>query len=164
MLIACDFDGVVVDMRGRSYDDVKTPLRLMPGAKEGLLSLKRAGHVLLLYSARANRALRKDPAFDPLRRMRGHDPEKTRKALELNQARYEQMLIFVSTALPDVFDAVDDGVQGKPVADLFIDDRALRYGAGPLAMGWRGIMNIYGEPVYGAAEPERFEHERERTA
>lgn len=144
MIIAVDFDGVIADMRGRAYDDTSVPLRLMPGAKNGLMSLKKAGHVLLLYSARANRAIREDPNLDPLVR----SGFRRRYNLELNRARYEQMLAFVGSELPGIFDAIDDGVQGKPVVDLFIDDRALRYGPGQLALGWRAISQIYGEPVY----------------
>jgi len=38
--------------------------------------------------------------------------------------------------------------------DLFIDDRAIRKGHGPLGIGWREIASIYGEPVYGTSTQE----------
>lgn len=150
MLIAVDFDGTVVDAHGRGYDDVTSGLMFVPGAKAGLASLKAAGHSLLLYSARANRALREDAALDPMVRagvrkvhQKTWDADKV-----LNQARYQQMLDFVAKELPGVFDAIDDGAQGKPIADLFVDDRGLRLGHGPMAVSWSVVSQIYGEPVF----------------
>lgn len=143
-------------MRGRPYADVSTPLRFMPGAREGLIALKTAGHELLLYSARANRALRVDPALDPLvvaGKRRVNRPVWTADRV-LHEARYQQMLEFVARELPGVFDAVDDGQQGKPCADLFIDDRCLRYGDGPLSVDWNGIARFHGEFVARKAPAE----------
>jgi len=153
MLLAIDFDGTVVD-RGGSYSDLAAPLRLMPGAKAGLRALKKAGHVLLLYSARANRALREDPQLDPMVRagVRTVHRRAWTEDRELNQARYQQMIEFVSKELPGVFDAIDDGVQGKPIVDLFIDDAAVRLGQGPTAVDWVKIAGMYGEPSYAGGE------------
>lgn len=137
-------------MRGHAYDDLVTPLRLLTGAREGLAALKRAGHTLILFSARANRALREDPTIDPLARAgvrKGHRPTWEANK-ELNQARYQQMIDFVAKELPGVFSAIDDGMQGKPVADLFLDDRGLRLGVGPLSASWATVSQIYGEPAY----------------
>jgi hypothetical protein len=153
VLIAVDYDGTVVDSRGHSYEDLTTPPRLMAGAKAGLLSLKRAGHALLLYSARANRALREDASFDPMVRAGVRKVHKVwGDDRELNQLRYQQMIDFVGRELPGVFDGVDDGMQGKPVADLYIDDRGLRLGHGPLAVSWETVGKIYGEPVHSGGE------------
>lgn len=154
MIIAVDFDDTIVSQAGRSYDDVTTPLQFMPGAREALTSLKRAGHVLLLYSGRSNRSGRIDPDLDPmvragLRRVdRGHW-EENRK---INEARYQQMVRFAYDELPGIFDVIDDGQQGKPYADLFIDDRALSFGRGPLSMRWDTIARVHGEPVYASGE------------
>jgi len=150
VLIAVDFDATIVDSRGRGYDDVTAPLVFVPGAKAGLASLKAAGHSLLLYSARANRALREDATLDPMVRSGSRKVhQKTWDADRvMNQARYQQMLDFVAKELPGVFDAIDDGVQGKPIADLFIDDRGHRLGNGPLATSWSVVSQIYGEPVF----------------
>jgi hypothetical protein len=154
VIFAVDFDETLVSTHGRAYDDLTSPLQFLPGAKVGLRSLKKAGHMLILYSARANRAIREDPTLDPLvragaRRVHQKTWEKDRA---LNQARYQQMLDFVAKELPDTFAAIDDGVQGKPTADLFIDDRALRLGGGPLAVSWDTISRIYGEPDYSGGE------------
>lgn len=146
MLIAVDFDGVVV-RTDRPFADTTTPLQFLDGAKEGLLALKQAGHTLLLYSARANRALLYTPEWDPLVRAgvrRPHEVAWT-AGKELHWARYQQMLAFCKAELDGVFDAIDDGLQGKPLADLFIDDRALA-----VDVGWSHIALLYGAPSAGA--------------
>jgi hypothetical protein len=143
MFIAVDFDGVVV-RKDRPFADTTTPMQFMPHAKEGLESLKRAGHVMLLYSARSNRSLLYTSEWDPLVRAGVRRPHEAAwsHGRELHWARYHQMLQFVEDQLPGVFDAIDDGLQGKPMADLFIDDRALEFGVG--AKGWPDLMTIYG--------------------
>ena len=143
MLIAVDFDGVIVG-QDRPYADVTTPLQLMPYAKEGLESLKRAGHTILLYSARANRALLFTPEWDPLVRAGVRRPHEAAwgQAKALHWARFHQMQEFVTAELPGLIDAIDDGLQGKPMADLFIDDRSFEFGLG--AKGWTDLMTLYG--------------------
>jgi hypothetical protein len=150
VIIAVDFDGTVVK-QNRPYGDLESPLELEDGAREGLEALKRAGHVLLLFSARANLALRLDPDMDPLVRagVRRVDRARWERMRPVHVARYEQMLVFVAAEFPGIFDAVDDGIQGKPSADLFVDDRALRFGQGALGLGWAGIANAWGEPDFG---------------
>jgi hypothetical protein len=146
MIICSDFDGTVV-RADRPYEDVTSPLQFQHGAREALLSLKAAGHTLVLFSARTNRALLYTPDWDPLVRAGIRKPDLVRwhKERPLHWARYFQMLEFVQRYLPRVFDVVDDGLQGKPTADLFIDDRALRYGYGSDAVGWQQIQTLYGE-------------------
>ena len=146
MIIACDFDGTIV-RADRPYADVTAPLQFTHGAREALLSLKRAGHTLVLFSARTNRALLYTPDHDPLVRAGVRKPDLVRWERErpLHWARYFQMRRFIDQHLPAVFDVVDDGLQGKPTADLFIDDRALRYGHGSDAVGWQQIQTLYGE-------------------
>jgi hypothetical protein len=143
MRIAIDWDGTVVS-QDRPYDDLVTPMEFIPGAKEGLLALKRAGHVLLLWSARASRALLYDPLLDPLVRA-GAAPMDRRSWLasrHLHRARYEQMIDFVNRELAGIFDAIDDGQCGKPLVDLFIDDRSMAM-RGPAT--WARISRTYGE-------------------
>lgn len=143
MLIAVDFDGVIVS-KDRPFADTVSPLRLMPMAKEGLKALKAAGHTLLLYSARSNRALLYTPEWDPLVRAGKRRPSAAAwdEARALHWARYRQMLEFVSSQLDGLIDAVDDGLQGKPLADLFIDDRSMEFGVG--ANGWADLIHLYG--------------------
>jgi len=62
------------------------------------------------------------------------------------------MLAFCDQELAGVFDAVDDGMQGKPLADLFIDDRALSFGDGVDRIGWEHIAVLYGDLSAGAKE------------
>lgn len=143
MIFAIDFDNTVVEQEG-SYSDVTTPLNLKPGAMAGLTSLKAAGHTLLLYSARANKALVGHmPDVDPLHRSGAVNRHQRPASLILNTKRYQQMVAFVEEKLPGIFDAVDDGRQGKPNADLFIDDKAITFG--PLGMNWGQIAARYGE-------------------
>lgn len=154
MLIAIDFDATIV-RADRPYEDVTTPLKFLPGAKAGLLALKQAGHTLLLYSARTNRSLLYTPEWDPLVRagIRKVNRARWERERPVHWARYFQMLKFVERELPGVFDVIDDGLQGKPLADLFIDDKALRYGFGADALGWSTIAAHYGQPERLAKEP-----------
>jgi len=148
VIVAIDFDGTVVEQEPYSHVG---PLVLRAGAREGLAALKRAGHVLLLWSARSNRALQHLPELDPLVRAGAAAPASTTYADRvLAKARQRAMVEFVARELPGVFDAVDDGRQGKPLADLFLDDRAVRIGHGPTAMSWGEVARIYGQPAYGA--------------
>lgn len=136
MIIAVDFDGTVVE-------DAKE-LALKPGAKEALAAMKRAGHALLLFSARANRALREDPNLDPLVRagVRRVNQDAWNRSQPTNERRYQEMLDFVRKELPGVFAAVDDGKQGKPLVDLFIDDRAYHFGSD--GFEWRELGIVLG--------------------
>jgi beta-phosphoglucomutase-like phosphatase (HAD superfamily) len=140
MKMAIDFDGTIVEMQAE-YADLTTPFTLIPGAKEALYQLKAAGHILLLWSARASLALRKDPQLDPLIRcgvVRPHG----KMDLALNEARYQQMLDFVEQELPGVFDAIDDGTASKPSVDLFIDDKAVQAVG---AQTWRALAEVFGQ-------------------
>jgi len=147
MLVAIDFDGTIVS-DDRPFEDVTTPLRFMPGAREALYALKRAGHTLILWSARTNRALLFTPEWDPLVRAGVRKPHLATWEREkpLHWKRLRQMGRFVARHLPGVFDVIDDGLQGKAHADLFIDDRALRYGVGAESVGWNGVAMLFGEP------------------
>lgn len=145
MKIAIDYDGTIVKMN-RPYNDLDTPPEFMEGAERALRSLKAAGHILLLWSARSSRALLFDPMLDPLIRAGAMplDVNRWRSSQALNVARHRQMLDFVGQYLPNVFDAIDDGAGGKPSVDCFIDDRALRLGDGMGGIGWWSIEEMYG--------------------
>lgn len=141
MIFAIDFDGTIVS-DDRRFDDLVTPLKFIPGAKDALLSLKRAGHVLVLWSARSNRARMYLPEFDPLVRAGKAPYIDSDQFRELHAARYRQMLEFVEHELAGIFDAIDDGRQGKLHADVVVDDRTVRLGG--LGSSWRDIAAIYG--------------------
>ena len=142
MLIAVDWDGTCIS-NSRPWDDTEIPMKLLPGAHAGLEALKNAGHTLLLYSARANRASMYLSEFDPLVREGVYSGIKLDKTREIAAKRYRQMLEFVEKELSGIFDGIDDGRQGKPVADLYIDDRAVTFG--PRGMNWRQIASVYGD-------------------
>lgn len=148
MLIAVDFDNVIVQTKGRAYSDTTSPLQFMPNAKEALQNLKKAGHTLLVYSARANRALLYTAEWDPLVRSGVKRPHEAAwgQSKSLHWARYHQMCNFCATELAGIIDAVDDGLQGKPLADLFIDDRSLTFGESEYRLGWEQIAMLYGAP------------------
>ena len=55
------------------------------------------------------------------------------------------LIDFANDRLPDVFDAIDDGVQGKPSADLYLDDKALCLGYGAYGVDWGEVITMYGE-------------------
>lgn len=140
MLIAVDYDNTIVEGEW-PYDAVAGVPPLRPGALEGLRALKRAGHVILLWSARANRALLFSRWHDPLHRagFQSVAPRHWKAALDVHWARWFQMLRHVDGELRGLIDAVDDGQQGKPCADLFLDDHTP---AGPI--DWNEIAHRFG--------------------
>lgn len=146
MRIAIDFDGTLVE-DDHAYDDLDSPLRLKPGARDALEKLKAAGHVIMLHSARANRALWEDWRLNPFWRegLVRFDELTWERNKELNLARYAQMVQFAVNELSGLIDIVDDGLQGKPMVDLFIDDRAVSYGTGAKHLGWAAIAERYGD-------------------
>jgi len=146
MIIAVDFDGTVVRRRRRSSE-----LELMPDVEMGLAALKAAGHTLVLVSSRANLARRKNATLNPLfiRRGSASDSANEDRDRHLAEKRYQNMLTFVAERIPDMFDAIDDGGQGKVEADLYIDNRAVNFcsvGSGPSSMDWADIGETYGDP------------------
>lgn len=152
MLIAIDLDGTIVETT-ETYD-ATTPLRLKPGAYEALWALKQAGHRLILWSGRASWALRKGPEFNLALRagIRDQGHRSWYESTALNEARYQQMIAFVKANLPGLFDAIDDGsMGGKPPADLFIDDHAVRIGPGLGGVGWDEVADAYGQPGWPPA-------------
>jgi len=126
----------------RAYDDLRTPLRLLPHAFDGLTSLKRAGHTLILFSARFNRANLEDPMLDPLVSSGKAPIDKVQweRSRPLHLARAREVYEFVRAYLPGIFDVIDTGMQGKPCADLFLDDRVI----GGFS-GWAKVARLHGK-------------------
>lgn len=141
MRIAIDFDGTVVVQEGRAYDDITTPLEFIPGAREALQALKDAGHILILCSARANLALREDWERNPGWAGGKLDTAWWHSQRHVNRDRYRQMVRFVDENLPGIFTYIDNGYQGKIMADMFIDDR--NYPPGPV--NWEAIAREYAD-------------------
>lgn len=146
MIVCIDFDSTIV-RQDQPYNDTTSPLQFMPGARPALAALKAAGHALVLWSSRANLALRENPELDPLVRagVRKFNPRHWKASVEINRKRYDQMVEFVARELPGIFDAIDDGRCGKFAADLYIDDRALTFGHRLAGLDWSEIAHIYGE-------------------
>lgn len=148
MIFAIEFDGVVVR---ESYTE-EAPV-LLPGARAGLYALKRAGHTLVLTSARSNRALRFNPELNPLGPQFATD-EARLEFCEHHQRRYLAMAEFVAAELPDVFDLIDDGAQGKVSADVYLDARSVAFGFGVLSNDWVKVGRRYGEFDYSDIEED----------
>jgi len=146
MLIAVGFDGVIAQ---ESLPPASS-LAFLPGAEEGLQALARAGHVLVVWSMRASVALREDWRRNPLWRLGlvPFDRAAWEQNSSLHQQRYQDMLDFLvdTRLLPGVVRAVDDGCGGKPLVDLFIDNKAVHLGGPGGARGWKNIATQYGEP------------------
>src|SRR5271165_4211526 len=98
MIFAIDYDGSVIS---------GSPPRLAPGCREALLALKKAGHTLLLFSSRNNRARRFNQNLDPLiaagvtRAVQ--DPKTLERLQHYSQAMYRHMTKVVNQHLPGVF-------------------------------------------------------------
>jgi hypothetical protein len=124
MKVGIDFGHTIVNDTGDQDKKRLGILTLVPGAKEALQTMRDRGHIMLLYSHRANRARRIDKYLDPLVRAgldEGDDDHR------FHQARYQQMVKFVRERLPGIFHAIDDGQQGKANVDWTIDNKTIRY-------------------------------------
>lgn len=148
MIIGIDFDNTIVEQKS-AYEDYTTPLVFMQDAKAAVLALKKAGHTLVLWSARASPNLIDHPAASGVIL----DPEFKRPSmstfaarLKVNRGRYEQMLSFVRKEFPGVFSMV---TSDKHAIQVFIDDKAMRLGPGPSGLTWKEIAHMYGEPAFG---------------
>jgi hypothetical protein len=117
LVLAIDFDGTLVE-------ENPPPMHWLPYAKESLYSLKRAGHTLVLYSARLTP--RYELAPTPSARMEAAEFWRTGNLptdVTEQWDRCVQMRTFLMREhVWDVFDAVWQN-PGKPPADKFIDDR-----------------------------------------
>ena len=141
MIICVDWDGTIVE-QDRPFGELEKDLKLIDGAKDALESLKRAGHTLILYSGRANRANRLDWKLNPgyLSGAIPFDVKAWEKARPMHEELYEEMLDFVAKELPGIFAYIDDGGQGKPSCDLFIDDKNIEFHG-----DWAEIAFQYGD-------------------
>ncbi|MCU1285910.1 MAG: Haloacid dehalogenase domain protein hydrolase type 3 [Acidobacteriales bacterium] len=101
-LIAVDFDGTIVEHMFPAIGPLKA------GVKEALTRFRELGYELIIYSCRGSKWY---PEVYP--------PEQTARC-------FKEMVEFLhANEIP--FDMVDDGELGKPFADYYIDDRAVRF-------------------------------------
>lgn len=115
LVIAIDFDGTLVEDR--------SPLVFRPGAKEALVRLRQHGHSLILHSARCT-----------WRPVGTENPNEAGEFWQTGRAppwaddvwaRFDEMRTFLQQqGVWELFDKVWQD-PGKPLADVFIDDRAV---------------------------------------
>lgn len=101
MKIAIDFDGVLhLYSKGWNGGAIYDPP--VPGAKEAMQQLKQQGHYLLIFSTRTNTIFRKKGEPDQQKAME--------EWLTQHEIPFDKIWTF-----------------GKPMADIYIDDRALSF-------------------------------------
>jgi len=101
MTIAVDFDGVI-HRYGKGWNGGEIYDKPVNGVREALQKLRNEGHKIYIFSVRTNTIFHKKDKMDQ---------EKMMKAwLEENQIPYDKIWTF-----------------GKPMADIFIDDRAIGF-------------------------------------
>ena len=142
MIFCIDFDGTVIE-QPKSPGDPAEDMQLRPGAARVLLALRQAGHILVLSSARSNPAHRLDWRLNPLWTSGAvpFDERAWERSQPFWEAAHQLMLKFIDTYLPDVFHAVDEGQQGKVVADVYLDDRGFRMGR----RSWAEVEMLYAQ-------------------
>lgn len=140
MTFGIDFDGVLVD---------KLPLRLKPGARLALRSLRAAGHLLVLHSGRLSPPGGDVPPGTSPSRYAAEWGEARREAWEYSARHRLEMFDFLrAESLLGLFDEVWDR-PGKPWhVDAFVDDKAVPFG-GRGGSGWARIAEDHGEPSHG---------------
>ena len=117
MIISIDFDRALA--APHSYDAVD--VRLRASAVRALAALRKAGHVLVLTSPRANLSLRVDPELNPLVRagVVRIDRGTWESSRGVHSARFKTMLEAIKP-VGHLFAAVDDGGQGPLLVDLAV--------------------------------------------
>lgn len=118
LILALDFDGTLVE-------EAPPPLRWRPLAKEGIQSLKRAGHFLVLFSGRLTP--RYEACATPAARAEADEFWRTGTLppdVEEQWRRCAEMREFlVRERVWELFDAVWQN-PGKPPCDKFLDNKA----------------------------------------
>jgi capsule biosynthesis phosphatase len=100
--ICVDLDGVICELKGpaKSYAELKA----VPGAVEKLRSLKDAGHYIILFTARHMKTTGGNVGL-----VLARQGKTTLEWLDQNEIPYDELHF------------------GKPHADIYIDDNALRF-------------------------------------
>src|ERR1700729_2927855 len=105
--ICVDFDGTLCDHAFPSIGKVK------PGAKEALETFKALGYIIIIWSCRTC-------SWD--KEIFGYPAEEYYHALDRLHVK-EMVEWLAKEQIP--YDIIDDGSKGKPVADFYIDDKAI---------------------------------------
>ena len=110
MRICIDIDGVIAQLKkqGQSYADIEP----VPGAVEKIHALRQAGHYIILYTARHMRTCDGDVGKIVARQGR----------ITLNWLDHHGI-------------EMDEIYFGKPYADVYLDDKAVRF------KGWETIAS-----------------------
>jgi len=106
--ICVDFDGTICEF---AYPAIGA---LKPGVREALRRFKELGYYIIIYSCRA--AIRHKEKYHPGCE---HLP-----GLELPSVKVMKQFLD-EQQIP--YDEIDSGESGKPVADFYIDDKAVRF-------------------------------------
>lgn len=105
--IAVDFDGTICEF---DYPRIGKPKL---GVKEALTMLRGLGYRIMIYSCRTCHW-----HYDIF----GGDP----KQPTMERITVKQMIEYLDrNDIP--YDLIDDGSRGKPLADFYIDDKAIRF-------------------------------------
>jgi hypothetical protein len=105
--IALDFDGTLCDHAFPGIGEIK------PGVKDAVERLRSLGFYILIWSCRTSH-------WDY--NIFGGNP--SQPALE--RERVKEMIAWLdANEIP--YDEIDDGSRGKPLADFYVDDRAIRF-------------------------------------
>lgn len=133
MTLSIDFDGTVVE--------ASEPLRFRVGALTALRLLKAAGHHLILHSCRCS-ILDPGPTVDA-EVAAFYSEGRVASRITDQWRRLSDMRSFLASA--DAWDLFDEHwfSPGKPIADLYIDDRSEK-------PDWAAIAREFGQRV-GAA-------------
>lgn len=135
MIWAFDCDGTIFRKKVPGE-----PFSFMPGAEKTLRSLHHAGHTLILHSVRCQSPITWDAQTGALYQVEPSAglTEDTGRII----AEFEEMRAFLrehrlwTVAEGGVFNQIWT-FPGKPYADAYVDDRAIR-------PAWDDIRNIYG--------------------
>lgn len=105
--IAVDFDGTLCDFAFPFIGRVKD------GAQQALKTFRKMGYKVIIYSCRTSHQ-----HYDIF----GGDPEQP----TLTRDRVKEMIQFLHDNDLE-YDEIDDGSKGKPTADYYCDDKAVRF-------------------------------------
>lgn len=138
-IIAVDFDGTLCD---HEYPNIG---KIKPGAKEALDLFRALGYTIMIWTCRTCHF-----NYDVF----GGDP--TQPTLE--RTRVLEMKDFLK--LHDIpYDIIDDGSKGKPGADYYIDDKAIRF-----QNNWAEIAYSIHDQLYRTKAEEQNKLNQQRQA